>query len=138
MSQYARMHRDTRGFRPVLATFSVTCWPSVSAQSAGAMAANPVRQVGKEAAVTGRGRIAPRWPWAALPAETAGRCSHPGRRGALARAQCPGGWRIGYRRVVQLLVDVDENGVVFDPAGVDRDRATGKHANRLARGQVVA
>jgi hypothetical protein len=110
VSQYARMHRDTRGFRPVLATFSVTCWPSVSAQSAAAVPANPVRQVGKEAAVTGRCRIAPRLPWAALPATSAawfrspayaesgvtnrnsaeypvpsrwwgvGRCSHPARR----------------------------------------------------------
>jgi hypothetical protein len=40
--------------------------------------------------------------------------------------------------VVQLLVDVDENGVVFDLAGVNRDGAAGKHADGLAGGQVIA
>jgi len=40
--------------------------------------------------------------------------------------------------VVELLVNVDEDGVVFDLAGVNGDRPAGKHANGLAGGQVVA
>jgi hypothetical protein len=40
--------------------------------------------------------------------------------------------------VVQLLVDVDENGVVFDSARVYRDGAAGEGADRLAGGQVIA
>ena len=57
---------------------------------------------------------------------------------ALARAQRPGCWRTRDGCVVQLLVNVDENGVLFDLAGVNRDGATGKHADSLAGGQVVA
>jgi hypothetical protein len=57
---------------------------------------------------------------------------------ALARAQRPGCWRIRDGCVVELLVNVDENGVVFDLACVNRDGATGKHADGLAGGQVVA
>jgi hypothetical protein len=41
-------------------------------------------------------------------------------------------------RVVELLVNVNENGVVLDFACVNRDGTAGKHANRLAGGQVVA
>jgi len=57
---------------------------------------------------------------------------------ALAGAPRPGcwGWRDG--RVVQLLVNVDENGVFFDLACVNRDGTAGKHADGLAGGQVVA
>ena len=40
--------------------------------------------------------------------------------------------------VVELLVDVDQDGVVFDLACVNRDGAAGKHADGLAGGQVVA
>jgi hypothetical protein len=40
--------------------------------------------------------------------------------------------------IVELLVNVDENGVVFDLARVNRDRAAGKHTNGLSGGQVVA
>src|SRR5690348_10188810 len=57
---------------------------------------------------------------------------------ALARAQRPGCWRTRDGCVVQLLVNIDENGVVFDLAGVNRDGATGKHTNSLPGGQVVA
>src|SRR4029077_18894796 len=57
---------------------------------------------------------------------------------ASARAQRPGCRRTRDGRVVQLLVDVDENRVVFDLAGVHRDGAAGKHADGLAGGQVVA
>ena len=57
---------------------------------------------------------------------------------ASARAQRPGCRRTREGCVVQLLVDVDENGVVFDLAGVNRDGAAGKHADSLAGGQVVA
>src|SRR5215469_2738995 len=56
----------------------------------------------------------------------------------LARAQRPGCWRTRDGCLVQLLVNVDENGVVFDLACVNRDGAAGKHADGLARGQVVA
>jgi hypothetical protein len=41
-------------------------------------------------------------------------------------------------RVVQLLVDIDENGVIFDSARVHRDGAAGEGADRLAGGQVIA
>src|ERR1700745_3718724 len=65
--------------------------------------------------------------------------SRPGlARPALAHAQGPGCGRTRERCVVQLLVNVDENGVVFDLAGVNRDGATGKYTDRLAGGQVVA
>jgi hypothetical protein len=40
--------------------------------------------------------------------------------------------------LVELLVNVDENGVVFDLACVNRDGAAGKHTDGLAGGQVVA
>jgi hypothetical protein len=40
--------------------------------------------------------------------------------------------------VVELLVDVDEDGVVFDLARVHRDGTAGKHPHGLAGGQVVA
>jgi hypothetical protein len=42
------------------------------------------------------------------------------------------------RCVVELLVYVDEDGVVFDLAGVHRDGAAGEDTYRLAGGQVVA
>src|SRR5215467_2797846 len=61
-------------------------------------------------------------------------CARP----ASARAQRPGRWRAGDGCVVQLLVDVDENGVVFDLARVDRDGAGRERADGLAGGQVVA
>src|SRR5690349_7361525 len=57
---------------------------------------------------------------------------------ASARAQRPGRWRAWDGCVVQLLVDVDEDRVVFDLASVNRDGAAGEHADRLAGGQVVA
>ena len=57
---------------------------------------------------------------------------------ALVRAQRPGCWRMRDGRVVQLLVNVDENGVVLNLACVNRDRAAGKHTDGLAGGQVVA
>src|SRR5947207_11270891 len=57
---------------------------------------------------------------------------------ASARAHRPGRWRAGDGCVVQLLVKVDEYGVGFDLAGVNRDGAAGEHADRLAGGQVVA
>jgi hypothetical protein len=44
---------------------------------------------------------------------------------------------MGDGRVVQLLVNVDENGVVFNPACVNGDGAAGKHTDGLAGGQVV-
>ena len=56
----------------------------------------------------------------------------------LARAQRPGCGRTRQGCVVQLLVDVNENGVVFDLACVNRDGAAGEHTDGLARGQVVA
>src|SRR5262249_34981027 len=56
----------------------------------------------------------------------------------LTRTQRPGCWRTRDGCVVQLLVNVDENGVVFDLAGVNRDGAAGEHADSLAGGQVVA
>ena len=55
----------------------------------------------------------------------------------LASAHRPGCRRTWEGRVVQLLVNVDENGVVFNLACVHRDRAAGKHADGLAGGQVV-
>jgi len=57
---------------------------------------------------------------------------------ASAGAPRPGCWRQRNRRVVQLLVNVDENGVVLDPACVNRDGPAGKHADGLPGGQVVA
>src|SRR6185437_2850732 len=57
---------------------------------------------------------------------------------ALPGARRPGCWRTGDGCVVELLVNVDEDGVVFDLAGVNRDGAAGKHADGLAGGQVVA
>src|ERR1700736_4270097 len=57
---------------------------------------------------------------------------------ALARAQRPGCWGTRDGRIVQLLVDVYENGVVFNLACVNRDGAAGKHTDGLAGGQVVA
>src|SRR4029077_19387760 len=57
---------------------------------------------------------------------------------ALPGAQRPGCWRTGEGCVVELLVNVDEDGVVFDLACVNRDGAAGKHADGLAGGQVVA
>ena len=60
-------------------------------------------------------------------------CSH-----ALAHAQRPGCWRTREGCVVQLLVDVDENGVVFDLACVNRDGAACKRTHGLAGGQVIA
>jgi hypothetical protein len=56
----------------------------------------------------------------------------------LARAQRPGCWGTGEGCVVQLLVNVDEDGIVFDLACVNRDGAAGKWADGLASGQVVA
>jgi hypothetical protein len=53
---------------------------------------------------------------------------------ALARAQRPGCWRTRDGRVVQLLVNVYENGVVFNLACVNRDGAAGKHTDGLAGG----
>jgi hypothetical protein len=62
--------------------------------------------------------------------------------GVNARSQrsspCPECWRVGDGRVVELLVNVHENGVVFDLARVNRDGAAGEHADGLAGGQVVA
>jgi hypothetical protein len=40
--------------------------------------------------------------------------------------------------VVELLVNVNENGVVLDFACVNRDGTAGKHADGFAGGQVVA
>ena len=57
---------------------------------------------------------------------------------ALAGAQRSGCWGAGVGCVVQLLVNVDQDGVVFDLACVNRDGAGGKRADGLAGGQVVA
>jgi len=57
---------------------------------------------------------------------------------ASAQAQRPGCRRTRDGCVVQLLVNVDENGAVFDLACVNRDGAAGEHADGLAGGQVVA
>ena len=56
----------------------------------------------------------------------------------LTRAQRPGCRRPREGRVVQLLVNVDPDGIVFDLAGVNRDGAAGKRADGLSGGQVVA
>ena len=56
----------------------------------------------------------------------------------LARAHRPGCRRTREGCVVELLVDVDQDGVVFDLAGVNRNGAAGKHADGLAGSQVVA
>ena len=57
---------------------------------------------------------------------------------ALARAQRPGCRGTRERCVVQLLVNIDENGAVFNLACVNRDGAAGKYTDGLAGGQVVA
>ena len=62
----------------------------------------------------------------------------PARGLGLARAHRPGCRRTRQGCVVELLVDVDEDGVVFDLAGVNRDGAAGKHADGLAGRQVIA
>ena len=69
-----------------------------------------------------------------VPTSTAFR---PGPAWALAGAQRSGcrGTREGC--VVQLLVNVNENGVVFDHACVNRDGAGGKRTDGLAGGQVI-
>src|SRR5260370_21046439 len=57
---------------------------------------------------------------------------------ALAQAQRPGCWRTRDGCVVELLVNVDPDGIVFDLACVNRDGAAGIHTDGLAGGQVVA
>jgi hypothetical protein len=59
-------------------------------------------------------------------------------RPALVRAQRPRCGRTGEGCVVQLLINVDENGAVFNLACVNRDGAGGKRTDGLAGGQVVA
>jgi hypothetical protein len=60
------------------------------------------------------------------------------RRLASVRSARAGGRVARDSSVVQLLVDVDEDGVVLDPARVDRDGAAGEGPDGLAGGQVVA
>jgi hypothetical protein len=94
------------------------------------------RGVGRDVSIARN--VGPETAWVGLSLRCAAGLSSFLARPALARAQRPGCWRTRDGCVVQLLVNVDENGVVFDLAGVNRDGATGKHTDSLPGGQVVA
>jgi hypothetical protein len=79
--------------------------------------------------------LVPRIPWQELDPDPEAGLASPGKNGD-DRASAERMARDG--RVVELLVNVNENRVVLDFACVHRDGTAGKHADRLAGGQVVA
>ena len=65
-------------------------------------------------------------------------CASHASRYDLTTGEAVGVFACGPIPVYACKVDVDENGVVFDLACVNRDGAAGKYADGLAGGQVVA